>query len=169
MQTYERESLALKTKYKFECYKPDGSLRWEDGFSNLVVIAGLNDALDKHFKASAYTSAWYVGLASGTPTFALIDSMITHAGWAEIVDYTEANRQTLTLGTISSGSVDNSAAKAVFTISGTITVGGAFLTTYQTKNVTSGTLYGGGAFSGGNRQVFAGDTLNVTATLSASN
>lgn len=159
----------LKTHYAFECYDRWGNLRWTDGFDNLVVIAGLNDALDKHFKASAYTSAWYVGLASGTPTFALIDNMASHPGWAEVHDYTEANRQTLQLGSIVSGSVDNSANKAVFTISGTITVGGAFLTTYQTKNVTSGTLYGGGAFSGGNRQVFAGDTLNVTLTLTASN
>lgn len=159
----------LKTHYQFECYDKWGKLKWTDGFDNLVVIAGLNDALDKHFKASSYTSAWYVGLASGTPTFALIDSMASHAGWAEVHTYTEANRQTLTLGSISSGSVDNSASKAVFTISGTITVGGAFLTTYQTKNVTSGTLYGGGAFSGGDRQVFAGDTLNVTLTLTASN
>lgn len=169
MQTYEKESMALKTKYKFECFKPDGSLRWEDGFFNLVVYVGLNDALDKHFKASAYTSAWYVGMTSGSPTFALLDTMTGHAGWMEITDFTEANRQTLTLGSILSGSVDNSASKAVFTISGTATVGGAFLTTYQTKNVTSGTLYGGGAFSGGNRSVFAGDTLNVTLTLTASN
>ena len=159
----------LKTHYSFECYDRWGNLKWRDGFDNLVVIAGLNDALDKHFKASAYTSAWYVGLASGTPTFALVDNMATHAGWAEVHDYSEASRQTLTLGTISSGSVDNSASKAVFSITGTITVGGAFLTTYQTKNVTSGTLYGGGAFAGGNRQVFAGDTLNCTLTLTASN
>jgi len=163
------QKVKLKTNYKFECYDRWGNLKWRDGFDNLVVIAGLNDALDKHFKASAYTSAWYVGLASGSPTFALVDSMAAHAGWAEVVDYTEANRQTLTLGSIVSGSVDNSASKAVYTISGTITVGGAFLTTYQTKGITSGTLYGGGAFSGGNRQVFAGDTLNVTLTLTASN
>lgn len=168
-QIAQKEPLKLKTHYQLEAYDRWGKLRWEEAFDNLVVLVGLNDALDKHFKASAYTSAWYVGLASGTPTFALLDTMAAHAGWAEIHSYTEANRQTLTLGAILSGSVDNSASKAVFTISGTITVGGAFLTTYQTKNVTSGTLYGGGAFSGGDRQVFAGDTLNVTLTLTASN
>lgn len=168
-QITQKEPVKLKTHYKVEAYDRWGKLRWEDGFDNLVVIVGLNDALDKHFKASAYTSAWYVGLASGTPTFALADNMITHPGWAEVLDYSEANRQTLNLGSIVSGSVDNSASKAVYSISGTITVGGAFLTTYQTKGVTSGTLYGGGAFAGGNRQVFAGDTLNVTLTLTASN
>lgn len=165
----QKEQYKLKTHYQLEAYDKWGNLRWRDGFDNLVVIAGLNDALDKHFKAVGYTSAWYVGLASGTPSFALADSMATHPGWAEVHDYSEVNRQTLSLGSIVSGSVDNSASKAVFSITGTITVGGAFLTTYQTKNVTSGTLYGGGAFAGGNRQVFAGDTLNVTLTLTASN
>lgn len=164
-----KANIRRKTRYDVMCYDKNGNLRWQDYFDNLVTIVGLNDALDKHFKASAYTAAWYVGLASGTPTFALGDNMVTHPGWAESLDYTEANRQTLVLGAILSGSVDNSASKAAFTISGTITVGGAFLTTYQTKNVTSGTLYGGGAFSGGNRQVFAGDTLNITLSLSASN
>jgi hypothetical protein len=164
-----KESLALKTKYIVECIMPNGEKRWEEDFHNLVTIVGLNDALDKHFKASSYTSAWYVGLASGTPVFALGDNMASHPGWAEIVHYTEANRQNLTLGTIVSGSVDNSASKAAFTISGTVTVGGAFLVNLPTKGQTSGTVYGGGAFTGGNRSVFAGDTLNVTATLTASN
>ena len=36
---------------------------------------------------------------------------------------------TLTLGTVSSKSVDNSASKASFAINATVTIGGAFLTT----------------------------------------
>lgn len=159
----------LKTRYEIECYKPNGELRWSESFYNLVATVGLNDSLDKHFKASGYTAAWYVGLASGTPSFALTDTMASHAGWAEVTDFSEANRQTLTLGTPAAGSVDNSSNKAAFSINGTITIGGAFLTTYQTKGIPSGTLYGGGAFSGGNRAAQSGDTLNVTVTLTASN
>ncbi len=164
-----KESIALKTQYIIECVKPDGSLRWKDGFSNLVFLTGLDDAIDKHFKAAAYTSAWYVGLTSGTSTFALTDTAASHPGWAEVTTYSEANRQALTLGAILSGSANNASAKAVFSINGTITIGGAFLTTYPTKNIPSGTVYGGGAFSGGNRAVQSGDTLNVTVTLSATN
>jgi hypothetical protein len=73
----------------------------------------------------------------------------------------------LTLGTIVTGSVDNSASKAAFSITGSVTIGGAFLVNLPTKGQTSGTVYGGGAFSGGNRSVVAGDTLNVTVTLNA--
>lgn len=156
----------LSTHYKIECLR-DGKLVWVEEFDNLVVTAGLNDSLDKHFKGSTYTAAWYVGLTDGTPTFAAGDTMSSHAGWTEITAYSESNRPTLSLGTVSAGSVDNSASKAQFTISGTTTVGGAFLATDNTKGGTSGTLYGGGAFSEGDRSVVSGDVLNVTVTLTA--
>jgi hypothetical protein len=140
---------------------------WVVEVPNTVVMAGLTDSIDKHFKGSSYTAAWYVGLVSGTPTFAEGNTMATHAGWYEIAPYSGA-RPTLTLGTVSSGSVDNSASKAIYAITATtMVVGGAFLTTLPTAGQTSGTLYGGAAFTGGNRTVASGDTLNVTVTLSA--
>lgn len=139
---------------------------WVEEAPNLVVMAGLTDSLDKHFKASAYTAAWYVGLTSGTPTFAEGNTMASHAGWVEVAPYAGA-RPTLTLGTVVSGSVDNSAVKAAYTINANMVVGGAFLVTLPTASQTSGTLYGGAAFTGGNRTVASGDTLNVTCTLTA--
>ena len=142
---------------------------WEAVGHNLVVTAGLNDSLDKHFKGSSYTAAWYVGLVSGTPTVAAGDIMSSHAGWTEITAYDEANRQTLTLGSVSAGSVDNSASKAVFTISANgTTIGGAFVTTSNTRGGTTGTLYGAGARStGNNKTIDDNDTLSVTITLTA--
>lgn len=139
---------------------------WVEECPNLVVMAGLTDSLDRHFKSSAFTSAWYVGLTSGTPTFAEGNTMASHSGWFEVAPYAGA-RPTLTLGTVVSGSVDNSASKAAYTINATMVVGGAFLVTLPTAGQTSGTLYGGAAFSGGNRSVASGDTLNVTVTLTA--
>jgi len=139
---------------------------WAYETPNLVVMAGLTDSLDKHFKASAYTAAWYVGLVSGTPTFAEGNTMASHPGWFEVGPYSGA-RPTLTLGTVVSGSVDNSAAKAIYAITATMVVGGGFVVTLPTQGQTSGTLYGGAAFSGGNRSVLNGDTLNVTCTLTA--
>jgi hypothetical protein len=159
----------LSTVYHAECVRPDGTIRWADDFHNTVATVGLNDSLDKHFKASSYTAAWYVGLTAGTPTFDAADTMGSHGGWTEVVAYSESVRQTLTLGSVSAGSVNNSASKAVFSINNTATVGGAFLATDSSKSGTSGILYGGGAFSGGNRSVISGDTLNVTVTLTASN
>jgi len=157
----------LSTHYKIECRGADGKIKWVEEFDNLVVTAGLNDNLDKHFKGSAYTAAWYVGLTGATPSFAAGDTMGSHAGWTDDTTYSNATRPALTLGTVSGGSVDNSASKAVFNINGSATIGGAFVTTNNTKGGTTGTLYGGGAFSGGNRSVINGDTLNVTVTLTA--
>lgn len=157
------------THYHVECIKPDGLVRWTADFHNLVTTVGLNDSLTQHLKGSGYTAAWYVGLVGSSPTFALADTMSSHSGWTEVTDYTEAVRQTLTLGTAANGSIDNSASKASFSINTTVTIGGAFLNTVSTKGGTTGTLYGGGAFTGGNRAAQAGDTLNVTVTLTASN
>lgn len=152
-----------------ECFDKNGNLKWKDTIKNLVVNEGLDDALDKYFKGSAYTAAHYVGLTDGTPTVAAADSMATHAGWTEVVAYDEAVRQTLTLGAVSSQSVDNSASKAVFTIStNSTTIGGAFITTNNTKSGTTGTLYGGGAFTAGDKTLDDNDVLNVTVTASAS-
>lgn len=162
-----RHAVQLENHYKVECYGPDGKLKWEDEFDNLVVTAGLNDSLDKHLKGSAYTAAWYVGLTGATPSPAAGDTMASHVGWTDDTTYSNGTRPTLTLGTVSGGSVDNSASKAVFNINGTATIGGAFVTSDSTKGGTTGILYGAGAFTGGNRSVASGDTLNVTVTLTA--
>lgn len=153
--------------YHFECRDADGNLKWEETRNNLVTTAGLNDSLDKHFKGSTYTADWYVGLTNSSPTFAAGDTASSHGGWVENTSYNEANRQTLTLGTVSAGSVDNSASKAVFTASGSTTWGGAFVISNNTKGGSTGVLYGGAALSS-NRSVSASDTLTITVTLTAS-
>lgn len=156
------------THYHIEAHDAAGRLKWVEDFDNLVVTTGLNDLLDKTFKGSSYTAAHYVGITAGTPTFAAGDTMASHSGWTEVTAYDEANRQTLTLGSVSGGSVDNTASKAVFTIAtNSTTIGGAFVTTNNTKGGSTGTLYGGGAFSAGNKTLDDNDTLTVTVTLTA--
>lgn len=163
-----RAGMKRETHYLIECFDPKGVLKWTDEFDNLVTTAGLNDSLTKHFKASAYTAAWYVGLTTTTPTFAAGDTSASHVGWTESTAYSEAVRQTLTLGAVAAGSVDNSASKAVFSVNATATVGGAFVADLNTKSGATGVLYGGGAFSGGNRSLLSGDSLSITITLTAS-
>jgi len=173
MNGIESESVAAKTIYHFECLDSAGNLKWKEFAENTVVNVGLDDLLDKYFKGSTYTAAHYVGLTDGTPTPAAGDTMSSHAGWVEVTDYLNSPdvRPTLTLGTVSSQSVDNSASKASFAMAGaspdSITIGGAFITTDSTKGGTSGTLYSIAAFSGGDKTLNNGDTLNVTATLTA--
>ena len=156
------------THYDIECRDKFGNLKWIDEIDNLVVTAGLNDSLDKHLKGSTYTAAWYVGLTDGTPTVAAGDTMASHAGWTEVVAYDEAVRQALTLGSVAAGSVDNSASKAVFTCStDATTIGGAFITSVNTRGGTTGILYGGGAFSAGDKVIGDGDSLTITVTCTA--
>lgn len=160
-----REKLQMENHYFVEAFDSEGNLKWSDEFDNLVTDAGVNDVLDKYFKGSTYTAAHYVGLTDGTPTPAAGDTMASHAGWVEVTDYAEATREALVLGAVAAKSVDNSASKASFAINATVTVGGAFVTTVSTKGGSTGTLYGVGAFTGGDRSLVSGDTLNVTVTL----
>lgn len=156
--------IALENFYEIECRDSAGNLKWTDTIKNLVTTEGLNDILSKYLKGSAYTAAWYVGLTDGTPTAAAGDTLASHVGWAEVSAYT-GDRQALTLGTPSAGSVDNSASKATFPITGTATIGGAFVASVATTN--TGVLYGVGAFTGGDKSVSSGDSLTVTVTLTA--
>jgi hypothetical protein len=158
--------------YKIQCHDKDGNLKWEAESKNLVVNTGLQDMNAKYFTGSSYTAAWYLGLygagASNTP--AAGDTMASHAGWTENTTYSNANRPTATFGTPTTANpsvATNSASPAVFNINGTTTVGGAFLTTSNTKGGTTGTLYSAADFSApGDRSVVNGDTLTVTYTLS---
>ena len=138
-------------------------LRWTEKFKNIVVTAGLNKLLDATIKSGLASPAWFVGL-KGTGSIVAADTMGSHAGWSDITPYSDATRPAYTPGSISAGSVDNSAAKAVFNINATSTVFGCFLTDSSTKGGTTGTLYGGGDF-GTSRPVVSGDTLNITITL----
>lgn len=163
----------LTSLYTFECFDRHGFLRWTETVRNLVVNEGLDDILDKYFKGSSYTAGWFVGLVDNAG-FTAIAAGDTAAGiaaspgnaWDELTNYTEGVRQTLTLGTVSGQSVDNSASKASFSINATVTIKGAFAVTNNTKGGGTGVLYGAAAFVA-SRAAESGDTLNVTVTLTS--
>jgi hypothetical protein len=154
------------------CRDKDGNVKWSAQSHNLVVNVGLQDMSTKYFSGSSYTAAWYIGLygagASNTP--AAGDTMASHAGWTEITAYSEATRQACTFGTATTADpsvITNSASPAAFTINGTTTIGGAFLTSNNTKSGTTGTLFSASDFSSpGDRSVVSGDSINVTYTFS---
>ncbi|QDV34912.1 hypothetical protein [Tautonia plasticadhaerens] len=152
---------APKYTYKFECFDADGNLKWEDSFTNVVTTAGKTDLVDKYFKGSAYTAAWYLGL-KGTGSAAAADTLSSHGGWSEVTPYS-GNRPAITFGTTTNGS--NTATAVSFSITGTATVAGAFIASANTG--TSGVLYSAGDFAV-SRSVANGDTLNVTPTVSVS-
>lgn len=159
------EKVSVRGDYTFECRDANGNLRWREEIKNLVTTAGKNDLLDKYFAGSAYTAAFYLGLVDGgtTPSYAAGDTMGSHAGWTENVAYSNSTRVAPSFAAASGGS--KAASAASFSINGTATIAGAFLTTNSTKSGTTGTLYSVGSFSA-NRSVLNGDTLNVTYTAS---
>lgn len=162
------EGIQMSSLWRFVARDAEGNIIFDETVKNLITNAGLNDLLDKYLKGSAYTAAFHVGLTDGTPTVAAADTMSSHAGWAEVTAYSESVREVLTLGTVASQSVDNSASVAQFSINAdSTTIGGAFLTTNNTKSGTTGTLYAVAAFSGGDLTLNNGSTLDVTVTLTA--
>ena len=163
------EGVTFDNTWRFEARDPDGNIKWVEEVNNIIVNTGLDNILDEYYKGSAYTAAFYVGLTDGTPTVAAGDTMASHAGWVEVTAYDEAVRQDLTLGSVSSQSVDNTASKAVFTISAdSTTVGGGFIATNSTKGGSTGTLVGAAAFTAADKSLDDNDTLTVTVTLTAS-
>ena len=158
--------------YEVECRDKDGNLKWTAESKNLVVNTGLAYMAGSALTSVTPITTWYLGLygagASNTP--AAGDTMASHAGWTEVVAYSNANRVTATFVTATTADpsvVTNTAAPAVFNINGTTVVGGAFLTSDNTKSGTTGTLFSAADFgSPGDRSVVSGDTLSVTYTFS---
>ena len=157
------------------CVGADGVEKWSDTFHNLVVNEGLQDMNSKYFKGSGYTASWYLGLVQGPgsgTTYAAGNTLASHAGWTELVPGTAytGNRIAVVFNAASPTLADpsvvsNSVAPSVFPmlVNSTV-VAGAFLTTAATG--TSGILFSAGDFTGGDKTVDAGDTLNVTYTFS---
>lgn len=160
------EALEVHGRYQIECRDSDGHLVWTDFIDNLVVTVGKNDLLDKYLSGSAYTATWYLGLISSTSYSAIAagDTAASHAGWTEDTNYSNANRPTPSFAAASGGSKATSA--TTFNISGTATIKGCFLISNQTKGGTTGILFSAGLFTGGDKTVASGDTLNVTYTAS---
>ena len=155
------------------CVGPDGVEKWSDTFHNLVVNEGLQSMNQTYFKGSGYTGSFFLGLVEGPgsgTTYAAGNTLASHAGWTELVPGTAytGNRPAVTFGTATTADpsvITNSASPSSFAmlVNSTV-VAGALLCTVASG--TSGVLFSAGDFSGGDKTVDNGDTLNVTYTFS---
>jgi hypothetical protein len=164
--TGAQEGTQITGSYTVECLDSQGNVKWSETIKNLVVTVGKNYMLDTTFTGSAYTATWFLGLVNGasSPTYNAADTMSSHAGWTEFTGYSNATRPAPSWNAAAAGSKATTA--TAFNINATGTVAGAFMTTSNTISGTTGTLFSAGNFTGGNRAVSSGDTLNVTYTAS---
>ena len=169
--TKHTETAKATGRFLIECYDKDGLLKWSAEESNLVVNVGLQYMAGTALTSTAQITTWYIGLygagASNTP--AAGDTMASHAGWTEVTPYAGTRpAATFAAATLANPSVvTNTASPASFAITGTATVGGAFLTSNNTAGGSTGVLFSAADFQApGDRAVVNGDTLNVTYQFS---
>lgn len=176
------ESVGIEGYYHVVCRDADGNIKWEEEFPNLVNAVGKELMLDTLLSGTSYTTVGpFLGLISGSsPVFLAGDTMASHAGWTEFINYTVGGspvRGTAVFGAATStgASPTNVTTKTASAITYTITggggtVGGCFLVTgsgaSSTQGNTSGTLYSAGAF-GTAKITTAGDTVSVTYSTTA--
>ena len=151
----------------FECFGPDGELKWREEFDNVVTTSGKQLHMDVMFGATAKPS-WFV-LLKGTGTAAAGDTLATHATWTELVPGTAytGNRPGITFGaatvfSTTGAQVSNGTAVAFSILVNNTVIAGAGVCTAATG--TTGTLYNVGDFAS-SRTMGAGDSLNVTIVL----
>lgn len=108
---------------------------------NRVPNEGLNDIATAYLKNGAGPAALYIGLWAGslipvgTETAANLLGQVT-----EVTNYVQAERLTLTLGSVTNGGCSNTASLARFDMLGSAVTNGMFLSTVATKGASTGKL-----------------------------
>lgn len=178
------ETVGVEGVYHVECRDVNGNIKWTESFPNLVNAVGKQLMLNTLLRTSGtYTTVGpFLGLIGTTsPTFDVEDTMTSHAGWTEFVNYTVGGSAVRGTAVFSAATDDavaspaNVVTSAATAITYTITGGGGnvtgcFLVTgsgaSSTQSNTGGTLYSAGAF-GSPKSTTAGDTVSVTYSTTA--
>jgi len=173
------EGLKLAGRFSARCLDKSGNVKWVDEFPNTVVTAGKNAALDAFLAGSSYSvTGPFMGLISSVDysAIAAADTMTSHAGWKEAGSganyplYTTP-RKTCAWNAATGGSKALSAALSFSIITTGGTVKGAFLVfgtgAVSTIGDTNGTLLSAGLFTGGDKVLDVGDTLQISYSMAA--
>jgi len=163
-----KDGIKLRGTFIAECFR-DGQLIWTDKTHNLVTTEGLDRILNVMFHGETQTATWYCGLIE-SDTNPAAGMTYDVPVFTESTAYDEAARPAYVEAASSSGSMTNSANKAVFTISDTKTIYGAAIFSISTKGDHTGgannVLYNYAKFSSG-RAVVDNDVINLTYTLTS--
>lgn len=162
-------SLQNNNWWRFRCFYPDGSLKWEEVIKNLVVDEGLYYSLDVTFMDGTKYSSWYVALfnTDSTPV----------AGWdyagintdqTEFTSYDETTRPNWNPSAITSLSLTDEVSFTASTGVNT-TLYGSFVVNVNTKGDSSsgtGIMWCATRFSTP-RPYVATEVLNVTYAINS--
>lgn len=79
---------AIGGTFAWTCRDRRGQVRWRDATPNGPTLEGLNEFLNRNFRAQPQT-AWYFGLIdqSGYTGLSPADTHVSHPGWAEWASY----------------------------------------------------------------------------------
>ncbi len=158
--------MGMKGRFYIEHFDVNGKLKGKYEVPNGIVDVGMNHILDTQFHNTAAVSTWYIGLVDNAAfsAFANADTMAAHAGWAESIAYTEANRIEWAEDAAAARAITNSTTSD-FSINATVTLKGIFITSDNSKSGTAGVLWSTAAFAS-NVSAVNGDTLKITYTVS---
>lgn len=150
-------------EYVIEVVGTDGTVRDREVVHNLMPIQGLNHMLSVTLKGAVQVGTWYLGLYEGnyTPSPGDLASSFP-ASATETTAYTGAARPALTLGAVTSGTVDNAALRAEFTMNANKTIYGGFISSASAKGGTSGVLLSAVKFSSP-KSLESGELMRLTA------
>ena len=162
-------SLTRNNLWIFECYYPDGTLKWKEVIKNIVVDDGLYHSLDVIFMGGTAYSDWYVSLFSSDST---PDNTWDYAGintdQTEFTSYDEVTRQQWSPASIVTLQLVD---EVTFTASVGVdtTIYGAFVVNVNTKGDDSspvGIMWCATRFSTA-RPYVATEVLNVTYVINS--
>lgn len=145
---------------------PDGSLADHWRYDNAAVTVGLNYLLGAGFIAVTQVTTWYIRLIN-TSAFSAVsptDTMASHPGWTEMVNYTGGTAPAWSPGTASAGQVSSTTATSFTIGGGGGAIQGMFLASDNTKGGTSGTLWATALEPLGARSLAAAQNLQVFYT-----
>jgi hypothetical protein len=152
--------------YYLECVSPDGEVRWQERWENLIPNEGRDYILNSALNGAAQLSTWYNGLYEGNYTPQATDTMATFvANATEITAYSGAARPVLVDDPLANGLFANTTTKAEFTFTADKTVRGGFISSGSLKGGTTGVLLSA-VLGSSPKTVAAGEILRVTAGLS---
>lgn len=173
----------IKGRYEVRCFDKDGNLKWEDRIDNVITDVGANQLLDSAF-GSGPVAGPFLGLISSVSYSvapAVGNTMASHTGWNEAgngVNYpnwsTPASnaRASISFAAASGRAKALSAAASFVIATNGGTLKGCFVVfgtgAVATNNSTAGILYSAGLFSGGDKVVGVGDTVNVSYSTALS-